>query len=52
MSIRSPTIPLFTYDLYSMQLLLLVVKKPDDVRFAPSCVKHCFVSEDMMHQLN
>ena len=40
--IHSSSVPLFIYNPYSKQLILLVVKKPD-VGFAHSCAKHHFV---------
>ena len=45
--ISSPSVLLFTYNFYSKQLILLVVKKPD-ARFLPPCPKHRFVVEDMI----
>ena len=46
MHICSPSVPLFTYNPYSKQLMLLLVKK-QDARFVHSRANHRFVLEYM-----
>ena len=48
MWVCTPSVLLFTYNLFSKQLILLVLKKPD-ADFVPLRAMHHFMLADMIH---
>ena len=46
-TVNSSSIPLFTYNSYSKEYILVVTQEPDAL-FLPPCPKHCFVLENMI----